>query len=586
MASTVSRLYSDFRGVDLRGEECSLQRSPDSLNMWRDYRKETGICTRPAAKKILDHDKLEEAFGFEEMYPGVKFVYYVQNISFYHQKMMFQIDAHRLDGGGTAGGFIAYYDLKTKNVSVIGMVNPDFNTQSFVYDDIWYFKGPGYFMCFDENNGLRNVEGYIPTTSIGRTPAGDGEVHEDVNMLSEQRINEFIGDGENKVYHLDAQNIRAVAAVWEDDVRKSDIQVNTAAGTVTFTTAPAKNAKVKIQFFPVLYETENPEAQKIYNCALVQVFDNRVFFSGNPDYPNMIWHSAVNDPTYVSDLDYYEDGRDEAAIRALVAGNDTLWVFREPSDENTTVFYHRPALDENYGKIYPAVHSSISTGCVGRAINFNDDIVFFSDRGMEGVRADIAAEQALYHRSSLVDRKLTKEFSYRDMVLTEWAGYLLVFADREVYLADSRGKWTNGDHMEYEWFKWSLKEVGRVHCAIEHDGVLYIGSDDELFAIKDYEGAVESYWTTPKDKFKNPNRLKTTNKRGCVVEATGDVAVYAKTEGTEFEQIADEKGVTDYFVPRIKQKKFKDIQLKFQSDTGFSLDSVTLECFIGGYIKR
>lgn len=585
MAGTVSRLYGDFRGVDLRGEECNLQRSPDSLNMWRDYRKETGICTRPKMEQVLTGEMIDNAFHLSEQNPGAILIYHVRHISFYHNKMMLQIDVNVM-GAGNLTGLIASYDLETKQLAGLGEIEPYNNGQSFVYNDVWYFKQKGCYKRFDEQSGLKDVEGYIPTTSTGRTPAGEGEAHEDANMLSEQRINEFIGDGESTAYYLDAQNIRAVAAVWVNDAQKDIDQVNNEMGVVKFATAPEKDAKVKIQFFPKYYEKVNPEAQKIYNCSLVQVFDNRVFFSGNPDYPNMMWHSAVDDPTYVSDLDYYQDGQDGAAIRALVAGNDALWVFREPSDENTTVFYHRPALDENYGRIYPAVHSSIATGCVGGGINFNDDIVFFSDRGMEGVRADITAEQALYHRSSLVDREMTASFGYRDMTLVEWEGYLLAFVGNKVFLADSRGKWTNGDHMEYEWFRWEMKELRGVYCAAAHDGILYVGTSGGVYSMTDYEGAIGSYWTTPKDKFKNPNRLKTTNKRGCVVEATGDVAVYAKTEGTEFEQIADEKGVTDYFVPRIKQKKFKDIQLKFQSDTGFSLDSVTLECFIGGYIKR
>ena len=79
---------------------------------------------------------------------------------------------------------------------------------------------------------------------------------------------------------------------------------------------------------------------------------------------------------------------------------------------------------------------------------------------------------------------------------------------------------------------------------------------------------------------------KTTNKRGCVAEATGDIAVYAKVEDTDFQLIGEYKNVTDYFVSRIKRKKFKDIQLKFHSDTRFSLETVTLEAWIGGYIKR
>jgi hypothetical protein len=70
------------------------------------------------------------------------------------------------------------------------------------------------------------------------------------------------------------------------------------------------------------------------------------------------------------------------------------------------------------------------------------------------------------------------------------------------------------------------------------------------------------------------------------VEAEGDVSVYAKVDGSEFELIGTSKDITDYFVSRIKRKKFKDIQLKFQSNTGFRLESASLECFIGGYIKR
>jgi hypothetical protein len=97
---------------------------------------------------------------------------------------------------------------------------------------------------------------------------------------------------------------------------------------------------------------------------------------------------------------------------------------------------------------------------------------------------------------------------------------------------------------------------------------------------------VESYWVTPKDKFKHPHKLKTTNKRGCVAEATGDISVYVKLEDTDFEYIGTYENVTDYFVSRIKRKKFKDIQMKFHTVTRFSLETVTLECFIGGYIKR
>ena len=247
----------------------------------------------------------------------------------------------------------------------------------------------------------------------------------------------------------------------------------------------------------------------------------------------------------------------------MVAGNNALWVFREPSEANTTVFYHTPTLDADYGKIYPSQHSSVTTGCVGKAINFNDDIVFFSERGMEGISGDVTTEQAVAHRSSLVDRKLTAEKGYKDMILAEWEGYLLVFIGSKVYLADSRTAFNNDGHMEYEWFMWDMGVD--VTCAKVNDGILYVGTADGLYTLTDTQSAVESWWTTPKDRFKNPNKLKTTNKRGCTVEATGDVSVYAKAEDTDFTEIGEYKNITDYFVCRIKQKKWKDIQNQIQS---------------------
>jgi hypothetical protein len=275
---------------------------------------------------------------------------------------------------------------------------------------------------------------------------------------------------------------------------------------------------------------------------------------------------------------------DDAHIKGLVAGNNALWVFREPSSANTTVFYHTPTIDADYGKIYPSVHSSVTIGCVGKTINFNDDIVFFSERGMEGISGDVTTEQAVAHRSSLVDRKMTAEAGYEDMVLEEWEGYLLVFFGNKVYLADSRTAFNYEGHMEYEWFYWELEKA--VTCTAVQDGILYLGTTDGIYTLTDTESPVEAYWVTPKDKFKHPHKLKTSNKRGCVAEATGDISVYAKLEDTDFELIGTYENVTDYFVSRIKRKKFKDIQLKFHSSTRFSLETVTLECFIGGYIKR
>jgi len=553
--SKVSRVYSNFRGVDFRGEEINLVRSPDALNVWKDYKKTDSIRTRPGMA-------LKEAFTAP-----------VYGIFFYKGYLIIHSGTklYKLSGG-----------VKTELYSGLKAAISD----SFVYEDIFYFKDGIHYLQYDGTT-IKEVEGYVPTTTIARKPAGGGTVYEDVNMLSPRRINTFLADGNSKVFYLDSKNIDTdfVPIVKVEDKVVSNYTVNYTEGTITFDEIPSEpltdgKDNVSVEFKKTIEKYKN----SILNCTLLQVFDNRVFFSGNKDFPNVVWHCSLNDPSYVSDLDYYREGMDSAQIKGMVAGNNALWVFREPSEANTNVFYHTPTLDDDYGKIYPSTHSSVTIGCVGRAINFNDDICFFSERGMEGISGDVTTEQVAAHRSSLVDRKMIAEADYKNMILVEWEGYLLVFIGDKVYLADSRTAFTNENHIEYDWFYWDLGK--KVTCAKVNDGILYLGTEDGIYTLTDNECDVESYWTTPKDKFKYPHKLKTTNKRGSVAEATGDISVYAKLEDTDFELVGTHENVTDYFVSRIKRKKFKDIQLKFYSKTRFSLETVTLECFIGGYIKR
>ena len=555
----VPRVYSSFRGVDFRGEEINLVRSPDALNVWKDYKKLDSISTRP---------EIELKETFDTPIWGV-FFYTVGN-----KELMLVHSGTKL-----------YKLVDGVRTELYSGLNPR-KSYSFIYNNIWYFKDGINYLQYDGET-IGEVVGFVPTTSIGRKPAGGGTTYEDVNMLTGWRINTFLADGESKEFYLDAQNIDANAQpiVTVNGKEVTAFEVDTVRGKITFKDAPEApltdgqdNVTIKIR------RTAPGYRDRINPCTLLQVFDNRVFFSGNPDYPNTVWHSSLNEPAYCSDLDYYNEGLDLSPVRAMVAGNNALWVFKEPSQANTAIFYHNPVIDADYGKIYPSTHSSITTGCIGAGINFNDDIAFFSDRGMEAINGDVTTEQVIAHRSSMVDRKLLAESGYKDMILEEWEGYLLVFVGNKVYLADSRAMFTNENHNEYEWFYWELDK--EVTCTTVHNGILYLGTEVGLYTLTDLDTAVESYWTTPIDKFKHPQYQKTTNKRGCVVEATGDITVHVKTDKTKWEYIGDYEDVTDYFVSRIKRKKFKDIQLKFSSNTRFSLETATLECFIGGYIKR
>lgn len=601
----VTRKYQGFRGIDLRGEECSLNRSPDCLNVWRNYKKLSCIETRPGL----------------ELFTRVKYLSEIRSMIWYNDEL------YCLDEEGNLLIFKADGTLVESGVSVgqDGMLFT-FDGRLYALGHSDYIDVTAYEDIIAENKGtkpdnileLSRVQPFIPTTTINRKPLGGGEVYQDVNLLTGWRYNTFTADGES-YYTLDGANgvnddysEEKGAEVWINDRKISAkyYYYHAGAGTITFheegeyVEIPKEGDKVKVKFWVGDEAESNKRKRQIANCTLFQEFDNRLFVSGNPSLPSTVWHSALHDVSYFSDLDYYIDGEDGASIRSIVAGNNGLWVFRDSSEANSSVFYHTPALDGGYGKVYPSSHSSIDIGCKGRAVNFNDDTVFFSERGMESASTDITTEQFATHRSSLVDRRMITHDNYKKMILAEWEGYLLVFMGSDVYLADSRAVHQVENHIEYEWFHWNLG--CDVTAASVHNGVLYLatykngGNFIHTLTGKPQNGdrwpgteggedqhSFDSYWTTPKDTFNAPNKQKTTNKKGCIIEALGNIEVWAKTEGeSDFEHIVTARNVEDFFVSRIKRKKFKDLQLRFKSKEGFSLESVTMECFVGGYIKR
>ena len=560
--SLITRNYTNFKGVDFSDNEVSLTRSPDALNMWKDYKK-LGKCieTRPDIELVATYDNT--IFGL--------FFYKVGNTQM------------KIVHSGTK----LYKEVGDARTELFTGMKPA-KSQAFVYNQILYIKDGINYLRYDGQT-IGQVVGYIPTTSIGRKPMGGGTTYEDVNMLSAWRKNSFLADGESTEYFLDAKEIDGEAPVvlvnGNQLTALTDYDYDTTSGKVTFKVAPPKPLTDGQDNVVITYKkTVSGYADRINKCTLLQVFDNRVFFSGNQDYPNTVWHSSLNDPSYCSDLDYYNEGLDLSPVKSMVAGNNALWVFKEPSQANTTVFYHNPTIDAEYGKIYPSTHSSISTGCVATGINFNDDICFFSDRGMEAITGDITTEQVLEHRSSLIDSKLLSEANYKNMILEEWEGYLLVIIDNKVYLADSRG---DEESIKYEWFYWELP-INVTSTAVK-DGILYLGTNNSIYTLtkNDSTREVTSYWTTPEDEFKYPHYQKTTNKRGCVIDIEGDeITVSTKIDNNEFETIDTYTNVKGYVVSRIKKKKWKSIQLKFSSNKPFGLYSNTLEAYVGGYVKR
>ena len=237
-----------------------------------------------------------------------------------------------------------------------------------------------------------------------------------------------------------------------------------------------------------------PFADSITKCTIATVFDNRVFLSGNPDYPNRIFWSALNNATYFPVINWDDEGVGDSPVTGMLAVADSLMVLKADTRQDGSVYFHTPMEtgDDLNPKIYPSSQGLSGTGCLGACINFLDDPVFVSRLGLEAMgQLSVRLERAIEHRSSLVDAKLVN-LDLSKAMLEEWNGYLCLMVDGKIFMADSRQRYTHDTGaMQYEWYY--LEDIG-----------IYTGQYSEYryaAGLHELEGAAVEWCPTCSDDF-------------------------------------------------------------------------------------
>ena len=204
----------------------------------------------------------------------------------------------------------------------------------------------------------------------------------------------------------------------------------------------------------------------IMGCTTAEVFDGRIFLSGNPAFPNTVFYTERAKPThegalYVGRYNYFNDGVGAHAVNSMLAVRDMLAVFKAGDDGSGSIFYHKKeatnlgAVDTVYPVAY--VHSGICA--VGGCLSFLDDPVFLTSEGLMALNSEnINYQRNVACRSHNVNYALLKGDLSRAS-LCEWLGYLVVGLGEIVLLADSRAVFSHpAGSREYEWFM--LKGIG------------------------------------------------------------------------------------------------------------------------------
>lgn len=526
----------------------------------------------------------------------------------------------------------------------------DERSVSFAYNNaLFILDGKNYleYVQIDGSFVVRNAgeDSFIPATSISRKPTGGGTIYQAVNCLQPKRKNAFLADGEATQFILDTDNLDSkevflITANVNGEIKTEDVDftVDREKGIVTFNSAPPAPLTIGQDNVEIIFsKTIEDYDSRIAKCRIACIFDNRVFFSGNPDYPNALFHCMANNPKYVGDLSYYQDGGDNTSIMSIIHLGERLAVIKEDNEQDATVFYHTTATDDILGRYYPTVQGISSSGCIALngGVNFRDDPLFITSMGLDAIsKLDLSLERCIEHRSSMVDAKLTNENELKDCQMCEWNGYLLLLIDGKVYLADSRQKYSSFSNYEYEWYYWD--NIGiyendvfyKARIIKEYEGLLIFGTTNgdiclfntdlikypgELYsrAYSDEGRAINCCWSTLMDNFGYGNHYKITNKRGGVAklksmshsicklkertnksfykEITRHNGGYFDFNDIDFEDFTFNTFESNNMVYRIKEKKWIEISLVFYSDElhkPFGLYGAILEAFVGGYIKR
>lgn len=507
---------------------------------------------------------------------------------------------------------------------------------------LWIVTGGGFY-SYDGSSAVKVSSGsgaYVPTTVITRMPTGGGDSYEDVNLLTPYRKNAFQTDGTSKTFTLDGEiDDTGAVTCWVWGVETTPSSIDRANGTVTFDTAPAApdagQADGLVVQFP---HTVSGYADRADKCTILATYgvgtNDRLVISGNPDYPNLDWVSAVGDPTYFPDLGYSSVGAESSAVMGYCRVGSYQAIVKADDGADSTVFLRRAELGDDGEARFPLQQAIAGVGAVspGSFASLLDDPLFLSRNGVMAIASNsITSDKIAQGRSFYVNARLTREEDMAKAEAVIWNGlYVLSFPNGHVYVMDGRQNKTYrsqsmGDFV-YECYYWENIPAVCWLCVKGADSEeLYFGTADgrickmnsDMETVTRYSdggAAIDAVWATRYDDDGTPALLKTMLKRGCCVTikpyARSSGTVYFRTDRTageekktaskqmdilNFEDIDFERftfntddSPQEIFLNR-KVKNYKRLQLIVRNselNEGFGVFQITKHFVVGNYAKR
>lgn len=324
----------------------------------------------------------------------------------------------------------------------------------------------GQYLCILDGQRLLLFDGetvksaddiaYVPTLMISRSPSGGGTLLEPLNMLSRRWYEQFLSNGSDRVYRLTAESLSSDPVVVETlngsgqwvVMSTGSYSVDRTAGTVTFNTAPTVSPISGHDNVRISVAKDRPEyLRKILGCTVMELYGvggspDRLFLSGNPEFPGMDFYSEMGDPTYFGDTWFSNLGQDSARIVGYSIVGNSLITHKRSDDGNGGIIVRTGVMIDNEAA-FPIVNTlsgeaAIAPDCFAM---LGKEPFFLTSRGIYSITAEeLTGERYSQQRSFYIAPALQAESELEHAFAAVWEDFYLLALNGRIYLLDGLQK--------------------------------------------------------------------------------------------------------------------------------------------------
>ena len=438
-------------------------------------------------------------------------------------------------------------------------------------------------------------------------------------MVQSSRINLFTSTETDTIYQLKDTNLSSISLVevldntgtWKTKTRNTDYTIDLIKGQVIFNSAiglpPVDNRdNVRIK-----YEvSNNSNKSQINKCTIMCVYgyagaNNRVFMAGNPDYPNILMYSHLENITYIPVENVIKIGLEVAPITGIAKlNNGKLAVLKDVSDTDSTIFYVGYGTF-NGNEAFPLEGSTKGEGNISKyahAMLINEPLILTQNGIFALNTATLTDERYVYHRSYYIDSKLKKETNLKNAIGVVNDGKYYLAINDHVYVADSRFKSSTNNskysNYQYEWYYWTDLPVkvwfvwnNELYFGDKYGNICKFRDNSDENRFKDNADNVKAEWNSVVLDLNRPVHKKNIKRIAIQSNPTNSKLVVGyRLKGGDKQVLTKEYINSTYPKTTIIRKKAKKLSffslyIENDEDTNMNFNSVSVVYTIGSYYK-